>query len=249
MNREETKRVKLIIEYDGSNYHGFQVQKNAHTIQAELEKAIIRLTGEKVSLIAAGRTDAGVHALGQVVAFDTASRIPPERWKYALNSVLPFDIRVRESTYVDRDFHPRFHAQSKIYHYIIYRQEKGAVFYRRYAWVNTDPLDIEEMKRAAGYIIGTHDFRSFCSSGSPVKNFTRTVKRLEITDRFPFLLLKIEADGFLYNMVRIITGTLAEIGKGDYPAQAMKDILKARDRKRAGATAPPQGLYLIEVKY
>lgn len=249
MNREEIKRVKLIIEYDGTNYHGFQVQNNAHTIQAEIEKAINKLTGEKVVLAAAGRTDAGVHALGQVIAFDTSSRIPPDRWKYALNSVLPGDIRVRESSYVEKGFHPRFNAVSKTYHYLIYRREKGALFYRNYAWVNSEVLDVDEMKKAACYIKGTHDFRSFCSSGSSVKNFTRTVKKLEIEDEFPFLWLKIEADGFLYNMVRIITGTLVEIGQGKYKAEDMKNIIEARDRNKAGITAPPQGLYLIEVKY
>lgn len=249
MNRGEIKRVKLVLEYDGTHYHGFQVQKNAHTIQAELENAIFKLTGEKAALAAAGRTDAGVHALGQVVAFNTSSGIPPERWKYALNSVLPPDIRVRESSYVDKDFHPRFHAVSKVYQYLIYRQEKGDVFYRHYAWIKSDPLDVQAMKKAALFIVGTHDFRSFCSSGSSVKNFTRTVKRLEIAEEFPFLRLQIEADGFLYNMVRIITGTLVEIGEGRYPAEEMKNIITARDRNRAGITAPPQGLYLMEVKY
>lgn len=249
MNRDKIKRVKLIIEYDGRNYHGFQIQNNARTIQAEIENAIFKLTGEKVSIAAAGRTDAKVHALGQVISFDTSSTIPAERWKYALNSVLPGDIRVRESSYVAKDFHPRFNAISKVYHYLIYRQEKGAVFYRHYAWINSDYLNIDEMKRASNFIIGTYDFRSFCSSGSSVKNFTRTVKKLEIIDEFPFLWFKIEADGFLYNMVRIITGTLVEIGQGKYPAGEMKNIIEARDRNRAGITAPPQGLYLIEVKY
>lgn len=249
MNNEDIKRIKLIVEYDGTNYHGFQVQNNAHTIQAEIEKAILKLTGEKVSLTAAGRTDAGVHALGQVIAFNTRSSIPPERWKPALNSVLPADIKVREAGYTDKDFHPRFDALSKTYHYLIYRQEKGAVFYRNYAWINTEPLDIEEMRKAAVYIEGRHDFSSFCSSGSSVKSFERTVKNLSIEEKFPFLWLKIRADGFLYNMARIITGTLVEVGQGKYPPRRIKEIMEAKDRSQAGRTAPAQGLYLVEVKY
>ncbi|MBO8158073.1 tRNA pseudouridine(38-40) synthase TruA [Thermosyntropha sp.] len=243
------KRIKLVIEYDGTNYHGFQVQNNAHTVQAELGQAILKLTGERVSVISAGRTDAGVHALGQVVVFSTSSTIPVDKWKPALNSVLPRDIRVLQSSTVDENFHPRFSAIKKTYRYIIYRQEEGAVFYRNYAWINAEKLNIEEMRKAAHFILGRHDFRSFCSSGSAVKNFERTVTRLDIEEKKPFLILEIEADGFLYNMVRIIVGTLVEVGKGTYSSEYVKEIIESKDRNKAGATAPPQGLYLVKVEY
>ncbi|HCF48963.1 MAG TPA: tRNA pseudouridine(38-40) synthase TruA [Syntrophomonas sp.] len=243
------QRIKMIIQYDGSQYHGFQIQLNAHTIQAALQEAIYRLTAEKVSVLFAGRTDTGVHALGQVIAFDTSASIPAQRWGLALNSFLPPDIQVLESEAARADFHPRFLAVTKHYRYRIYRSPLGAVCQRNYAWCNTEKLDLEKMQRACAYLRGTHNFKSFCASGSPVKTFTRTVSRCQMEEDDHYLFLDIAADGFLYNMVRIITGTLIEVGRGRLKAQNLAEILARQDRRYAGPTAPPQGLYLLGVDY
>lgn len=243
------RRIKLIIEYDGTNYHGSQIQANGHTIQAELQQCIERLTGEKVSLLLAGRTDAGVHALGQVVAFDTAASIPSQRWQYALNSVLPGDIRVLDSQEAHPDFHPRFDAVSKLYRYRIYRRPAGATFHRHHGYGCFEPLSLENMQEAAQHLQGQHDFRSFCASGSSVKSFERNVSNCHLWEEGSFLNLDISADGFLYNMVRIIMGTLLEVGRGRLSAHDMERILAARDRSQAGPTAPAHGLYLVEVRY
>ncbi len=239
----------MIIEYDGSNYHGFQIQTNAHTIQAEIEAALYRLTGENISLAAAGRTDSGVHAAGQVIAFDSEAAIPAEKWRFALNSFLPPDIRVLKSDAAADDFHPRFNALSKSYAYLIYRQLQGETFMRNYAWCNREKLDIAAMQEACRYFTGTHNFKSFCASGSSVKSFERQVTRCVLYYNEPFLNLEICADGFLYNMVRIIMGTLIEAGRGNYPAEHTEKIIAAQNRQQAGITAPAQGLYLLRVDY
>lgn len=243
------QRIKLTLEYDGTNYHGFQRQKNAPTIQAEIEKGIAKLTRENITIISAGRTDTGVHALGQVIAFDTASNIPIDKWGVALNSVLPPDIKVISSELVPLDFHPRFDAKSKVYIYKIYRKEQGKTIYRNYALCMSEPLNLPAMQEACKLIEGTHNFKSFCASGSSVKNFERTVMRCNLTEDWPFINLEIEANGFLYNMVRIIMGTLLEIGQNNLNPEIISDIIKAEDRSAAGPTAPPQGLYMVEVKY
>lgn len=242
-------RIRMTVEYDGSRYHGFQIQHNANTVQAELENGIKRLTGEEVSIICAGRTDAGVHALGQVIAFDTQTNIPGDKWQFALNSFLPADIQIIESTECHLHFHPRFDALSKTYHYIIYRQNNGRIFYRNYALHNTDFLDITAMQVACQLLEGRHNFKSFCASGSSVKTFERSVYRCNLVGEDPFLRLEIQADGFLYNMVRIIMGTLLEIGRGNYQPETITDIIGAQDRTKAGSTVPPQGLYLVKVEY
>jgi len=242
-------RIKMIVEYDGSQYHGFQIQLNANTVQAVLQEAIYRLTAEKVSLLFAGRTDSGVHAYGQVIAFDTSASIPAQRWGLALNSVLPADIRVLESQQVSADFHPRFQAILKHYQYKIYRSPIGAVFQRNYAWCNTEKLKLKDMQRACTYLLGTHNFKSFCASGYTTKTFERTVTYCRLREEGAYLLLDIAANGFLYNMVRIITGTLVDIGRGRIKAQDLEQIIASQDRKNAGATAPPQGLYLLKVDY
>ncbi len=242
-------RIKMIIEYDGSNYHGFQRQNNAHTIQAEIEQQIQRLTGEIVVLTSSGRTDAGVHARGQVIAFNTDSTIPADRWTAALNTFLPADIRVLDSIETSPDFHPQFQALSKRYAYYIYRQKAGEVFYRRYAYCLTEALDIEAMNEACTYIIGRQNFLAFCARGSTSKTFERTVTRCELSQHGPILRLDVEADGFLYNMVRIITGTLLQVGRAKVSAPKVAGIIQSRDRTQAGPTVPPQGLYLISVRY
>lgn len=242
-------RIRMTVEYDGSRYHGFQIQHNANTIQAELENGIWCLTGEKVSIIYAGRTDSGVHALGQVIAFDTLMSIPGDKWQFALNSFLPADIQIIESSECSPVFHPRFDARSKTYHYIIYRHNKEYLFYRNYALHNTDSLDLAAMQAACRLFEGRHNFKSFCASGSSVKTFERNIYRCKLVEEEPFLRLEIKADGFLYNMVRIIMGTLLEIGRGSYYPEIVKDIIAAQDRSQAGPTVPPQGLYLVEVEY
>lgn len=242
-------KIAMVIEYDGSQYHGIQVQNNAHTVQAEVEHCIYCLTGEKVSILFAGRTDAGVHAWGQVIAFDTNATIPAPRWKPALNSFLPADIKVVKSAKCLDDFHPQYMAVEKEYIYRIYRRTEGSVFYRNYALCNTEPLDIEAMQKACLFIEGCHNFKAFCASGSTVKNHERMVYRCQIVDEEPFLNLKIEANGFLYNMVRIIMGTILAVGRGRYPPEKIVSIIKSQDRSQAGATVPPQGLYLSKVIY
>jgi tRNA pseudouridine38-40 synthase len=239
----------MTVEYDGSRYHGFQIQQNANTVQAELENGIKRLTGEEVSIICAGRTDSGVHALGQVIAFDTQTSIPGDKWQFALNSFLPADIQIIESSECSPHFNPRFDALSKTYHYIIYRQNKGRIFYRNYALLNTEFLNVTAMQAACRLLQGRHNFKSFCASGSSVKTFERSVYRCNLVEEEPFLRLEIKADGFLYNMVRIIMGTLLEIGRGNYQPETVKDIIDVQDRTRAGPTASPQGLYLVQVEY
>lgn len=242
-------RIKLVIEYDGSSYHGFQRQDNAHTIQAEIEMQLFKLCGQAITICAAGRTDAGVHARGQVIAFDTVSTIPTERWNLALNSLLPDDIRVLTSVEVNPDFHPQFQAISKQYSYLLYRNKPAAIFYRKYALCNTEPLDIEAMIRACQLVEGRHDFRAFCASGSGAKTFERIVFNCSIKEENALLRLDIEANGFLYNMVRIIMGTLLEVGRKRIPADEVTEIIESKDRSKAGPTAPPHGLYLISVAY
>jgi tRNA pseudouridine38-40 synthase len=242
-------RIKMIIEYDGSNYHGFQRQDNAHTIQAEIEKQLSKLCSNEINILAAGRTDAGVHARGQVISFDTDSSIPPERWFLALNSLLPDDIRVLSSGAVSPDFHPQFQALRKQYTYLIYRCSEAATFYRKYALCNTEPLDIASMQEACHLIKGRHDFRAFCASGSTAKTFERSVFQCSIVEKELILRLDIEADGFLYNMVRIIMGTLMQVGRNRISVDEIASIIQSQDRTRAGPTMPPQGLYLLSVDY
>jgi tRNA pseudouridine38-40 synthase len=242
-------RIKLVIEYDGSNYHGFQKQDNAHTIQGEIEKQLLNLCHEEIRVCAAGRTDAGVHARGQVIAFDTVSSIPSAQWTLALNSFLPDDIRVLSSSEASPNFQPQFHSISKRYAYLLYRRKPGATFYRKYALCNADQLETTAMSQACQYIEGQHDFRAFCASGSSVKTFERTVLFCSIKETDALMRLEIEANGFLYNMVRIIMGTLLEIGRKRIAAHEIVDIIKSRDRTKAGPTVPPQGLYLLSVTY
>ncbi len=243
------KRIKAVLEYDGSGYHGFQIQKNAVTIQEMIETSIENLIGEKASIMAAGRTDAGVHAVGQVITFDTSSSIPPDKWQFALNSILPPDIRVVSSCEARADFHPRFEAVDKRYIYLIHRKQSGKVFYSKYAYCDLEALDLELMQQACRLFIGRHNFKSFCSSGSSVKTYDRHIKECRLEEKGPFIRLDITADGFLYNMVRIIVGTLLDVGRLTYKPEYVRDIILAQDRTRAGQTAPPQGLYLYSVNY
>lgn len=243
------KRIKMIIEYDGSNYHGFQIQKNAHTIQAEIEAKIYKLTGEKTTIKGASRTDAGVHATGQVIAFDTASSIPPIKWSFALNSLLPRDIRVIRSIETSPEFHPRFDATKKRYSYYIYQLDIGKTFCKEYSLCTTEKLDLDAMSKGCEILKGRRNYKSFCASGSSVKNYERHINFCRVNQKGHFVKIEIEADGFLYNMVRIIVGTLLEIGKGKYPPENLEKIILHANRAFAGPTAPPQGLFLTRVFY
>jgi len=243
---------KLTLAYDGTAYHGWQVQPEQRTIQGTIEAAILRLTGRTVRVTASGRTDAGVHALGQVASFAAECRLAAAELGPALNAVLPEDIAVLDVCEVPSGFHPIRDAVRKCYRYLIHNGPVRDVFARRYAWHVAQPLDLTAMQRAALPLLGTHDFSSFETSGAPRESSVRTVSRLDLkrdaaeTTR---IVLEIEADGFLYNMVRAIVGTLVEVGRGAEPEDWPARVLTAQDRSAAGPTAPSQGLFLVYVEY
>lgn len=243
------RNVKLIIEYDGTNYHGWQKQKNAITVQHTIERAIKGLTGETVDLTGSSRTDFGVHALGQVANFMTTSGIPGDRFSYALNRMLPDDIVIKDSRDVSPDFHARFKSKGKKYRYVIYNSRFPSAIFKNRAYHVSYELDFESMQKAALYFLGTHDFSSFRASGSSVKTSVRTITEVLLQRDDEIIRFEISGDGFLYNMVRIIVGTLVEVGMGRINAEDIPDILKSLERKRAGRTAPAKGLYLVEVYY
>ena len=243
------KRIKLTVAYDGTNYHGWQVQPNADTIEGELNKAISELTGEQIEVIGASRTDAGVHALGNVAVFDTESRIPGEKISYALNQRLPDDIIIQKSEEVDRDFHPRYQECRKTYEYTILNRRFPLPEYRNTAHFDYGNLDIEAMKKACKAFIGEHDFAAFKSSGTSSKSSVRTIYNAEVVENNGRIIIKLTGNGFLYNMVRIISGTLLEVGQGTIKPEEIEKIIQEKDRKKAGKTLPPQGLYLVKVEY
>ncbi len=243
------RHIKLVIGYDGTDFHGFQRQKGLRTVQEELERTLTTLLGHPVSVKAAGRTDTGVHAEGQVVSFWTNCPIPVERLPLALNSLLPADIVAKKATQVSPKFHPRFDATSRVYRYLIENRPAPSVLLRRYAWHIPEPLNVEAMKQAAQFLIGVHDFASFHASGSDLGSTVREMKRIVIAKRNGVVAITMEANAFLYHMARIIVGTLVEIGLGRREPDEMKAILEARDRSVAGKTAPPHGLCLVQVKY
>ncbi|MCU0605417.1 MAG: tRNA pseudouridine(38-40) synthase TruA [Desulfobacterales bacterium] len=241
---------KLTIEYDGTAYSGWQRQAEEPTVQAEIERALGRMTQSNITLTGAGRTDAGVHALGQVANFLSETRLTPEELLKGLNSLLPPDIAIRDCCRVPEDFHARFAARSKRYQYRILNRAARAAVGRDYAWFIHRELDIRAMERAAGHLIGRQDFKAFESAGSPRAHTERHVMHaswMEGKDRR--LTFRIEADGFLRGMVRNIVGTLVAVGLGKLQPQEMRAILASRDRRRAGATAPARGLFLVEVHY
>ena len=241
--------VKILLEYDGSNYHGWQRQKNALTIQEVVEEAVYKVTGEKVKVIGAGRTDAGVHARGQVANFHTNCRIPVERLPYAINSHLPEDIAVKGAEEVPDDFHARYSAKAKVYTYTIYNAPFPSPLMRKYSYFYPHILDVEAMQEAAKAFVGVHDFTAFRASGSPVKSSVRNVMRLEVKKSKDVITIEVEADGFLYNMVRIIAGTLLEVGSGKRTPEEIPLVISSRDRERAGITLPAHGLCLEKVVY
>lgn len=241
--------VKIVVEYDGTCYHGWQRQKNAISIQEVLETAISSITGEKTNLIGSGRTDAGVHALNQVANFKTDTRIPIDKLPYAINSKLPEDIIVKHAELVPEDFHSRFCAKSKIYTYTIYNAKFPSPLFRKYSYFFPRPLDVKAMQQASKVFTGTHDFRAFMASGSPVKSTVRHIDRLEVSQTGDVIKIEFEANGFLYNMVRIIAGTLLDVGLKKINLKQLELILKSKDRTQAGKTLPPQGLCLVNVIY
>ncbi len=242
---------KLTLEYDGTAYRGWQRQADHRTVQAEVERALAAMTRHPVTVLGAGRTDAGVHALGQVASFRADTRLTPEAFLKGLNSLLPPDIAVRACDRVPQGFHARFDARSKVYRYhILNREDRGAVG-RQYAWFIHRPLDAEAMRAAARALVGRHDFKAFESAGSPRAHTVRTITRAEceVDAAERRLRFTVEADGFLRCMVRNIVGTLVAVGLGRTDPAEVEEILLSRDRRRAGATAPPQGLFLVSVEY
>jgi len=241
--------VKIVLEYDGTDYSGWQRQKNAPTIQEVLETSISAITREKIQVIGSGRTDAGVHALEQVANFKTNTKIPIEKLPYAINSKLPEDIVVKDARIVPDNFHARFSAKSKIYAYTIYNAPFPSPIYRKHSLFIAMPLDVKSMTKAAISLTGVHDFSAFKASGSPVKSPIRHVMGIEVLKEGAFIKILIQANGFLYNMVRIMAGTLLEVGKGKTQPWEVASILLSRDRNRAGKTLPPHGLSLLKVNY
>lgn len=243
------KRVKLVVAYDGTNYHGWQVQDNGITIEEVLNRTISELVQEDIKVIGASRTDAGVHACGNVAVFDTESRIPGDKFSFALNQRLPDDIRIQESCEVDADFHPRYADTVKTYEYNILNRRFELPSKRLYAAFCYYPMDIERMNQAAAYLVGEHDFKSFCSAGAQVQTTVRTIYAVNVTKEDDMVHITITGNGFLYNMVRIIAGTLMQVGTGLMEPEQVKEILEARDRSKAGPTAVAKGLTLVEIRY
>lgn len=243
------KRVMLTVAYDGTNYHGWQMQPNGVTIEEMLNGALSALLKEEIKVIGASRTDTGVHSLGSIAVFDTAARMPAERLPYALNQRLPEDIRVQCAKEVAPDFHPRRCDSRKTYEYRILNREFPLPTQRLYAYFTYVPLDISRMQCAAGYLVGRHDFKSFCSAGSSAETTVRTIQDLQVERQGDVIVIRITGDGFLYNMVRIIAGTLMEAGRGQIRPEEVADILKACDRAKAGPTAPACGLTLVKYEF
>jgi tRNA pseudouridine38-40 synthase len=239
----------LELEYDGTNYHGWQRQENALTVQEVLENSIKKVTKEDISVIGCSRTDTGVHALGYVCNFNTCSTIPADRMPYALNRLLPDDVIVLKCKKVSSDFHARYCAEGKKYRYRVMNRTFPSAFERNYASHWPYQLEIGLMKEAAEYFIGTHDFKAFMASGSVVKDTVRTIYNLTVEEIDHEIIMEVSGNGFLYNMVRIIAGTILYVGNKKIDVKQIPHIIKNGDRREAGITAPPQGLYLVEVYY
>jgi tRNA pseudouridine38-40 synthase len=254
------RKIRLLLEYDGTAYHGWQIQAEGLTIQGILEDSVLRITGEWSRVTGASRTDAGVHALGQVAVFRTGSELEPIVIKRALNAVLPRDIRVLETSVAEDSFRPRDDVLGKSYFYLIDYCGESSAFLYRYTWHVPQKLDLPVMLKAAECLVGKHDFSSFMGKGSGIKDPVREIFYLRIEElekidfmttglKGRFLKITIAADGFLRHMVRNIVGSLVEIGRGRISSDEMKDVLQSHDRKRAGRTAPPNALFLEKIKY
>ncbi|MDY5483931.1 MAG: tRNA pseudouridine(38-40) synthase TruA [Clostridium sp.] len=243
------RRIKLVVAYDGTAYCGWQLQPNGVTIEEVLNKALSELLKEPVMVIGASRTDSGVHAMGNVAVFDTESRIPGDKICFALNQRLPEDIRIQSSEEVPLSFHPRKANCVKTYEYNILNRKIDMPLLRLYSHFCYFPLDVEKMRQAAAYLVGEHDFKSFCTVRTQAEETVRTIYRLDVEKDGDMITIRISGSGFLYNMVRIITGTLVKVGMGVYPPEHMEEILEARDRAAAGPTIPARGLTLVSMEY
>lgn len=243
------KNTALTLQYKGTNYHGWQRQENGITIQQCIEDAIEKLTGEKTCVFGCGRTDAGVHAEEYTCNFHSGIKIPDENLPYALNHLLPGDICVKKAKTMPDSFHSRYDAVKKRYVYKIYNSEFCDVFLRDLTWLYRYDLNIELMREACRYFIGEHDFSAFCASGATVKDFVRTIYSLDVKKEGSLFIIDVSGNGFLYNMVRIIAGTLAYVGNGRIAPSDIKSIIASKDRTLAGVTAPPEGLYLLKAYY
>ncbi len=243
------RRIRLTVAYDGTAYNGWQYQPNGVTIEETLNRALSLLTGEKTEVIGASRTDAGVHARCNYAVFDTRMRMDASKFAYALNQRLPEDIRVRRSEEVALDWHPRRCRSIKTYEYLIYNDEFPDPLNRLYAQFVYSHPDVGKMQQAAAYLVGEHDFKSFCSIHTQAESTVRTVTALTVEREGSLIRIRISGNGFLYNMVRIIVGTLLEAGNGKYPPERVAKILEARDRKAAGPTAPARGLTLVGYRF
>ena len=243
------RRIRTILSYDGTNYVGWQTQPNGVAVQEKVEQAIFEVTGERASLQGSGRTDSGVHARAQVAHFDTAARMGADKFAIALNTHLPGDIRVLYSEETDPAFHARFSAKEKQYRYFVQTGPHADVFLRKYALHAYMPLDLDLMNKAAALVVGTHDYSAFMSTGREVESAVRTVTLSRWEKQGNLLVYSVQGNGFLYNMVRILVGTMLGMGSGRLPADAMDKALSSLSRKDAGPTAPPHGLVLWRVKY
>lgn len=243
------RNIKLTIEYDGKDYNGWQKQPNHLNIQGEIERAIYEVTRQEVELIGSGRTDAGVHAFEQVANFKINSDFPIEKMATAINSQLKASIRILKAEEVPLEFHSRYHCHQKTYGYFIDNSEQGTAIYRNITYHISKPLNVDEMQKAANYLVGEHDFSSFKSSGTSSKSSVRTIYDAQIVKEQQRVAIMLTGNGFLYNMVRIISGTLLEVGLGNIKPEEVKNILEAKDRQKAGKTLPAKGLFLIKVLY
>ncbi len=249
-NTAKRKRIKLVVAYDGTDYCGWQVQPSGITIEEMLNRELSDLLGEEIRVIGASRTDSGVHSLGNVAVFDTATRIPAEKICYALNQRLPEDIVVQSSCEVPSDFHPRRCYSEKTYEYRILNRRLPMPTLRRYTYFYYRPLQVEKMQQALDYLVGEHDFKSFCSVKTAVEDTVRTILSGKVERTLEdVVIIRITGTGFLYNMVRIIAGTLISVGIGELEPEDMIQILEKRKRSEAGPTAPPQGLTMMGIFY
>lgn len=244
------RNIKLTIEYDGKDYNGWQKQPNRLNIQGTIEKAIEAVTGEEnIELNASGRTDSGVHAFGQVANFKTESKIPIEKFAVAINSKLKRNIVIKQAEEVGERFHARYNCKRKTYRYVINNERQGSAIYRNLEYHVPMPLDVEIMKQAASYFEGEHDFKAFKASGTSSKSSVRVIYKAEVRKENGRIYIELTGSGFLYNMVRIISGTLLEVGMGKIKPEEISDIITSGERTKAGKTLPAHGLYLMKVEY
>ena len=243
------RNIKLIIEYNGKGFNGWQKQPNRLNIQGEIEKAIGELTGEKINLIASGRTDAGVHSFGQTANFYTNSKIPIEKFAVAINSKLKKTIVIKSAEEVDEKFHSRYSVHNKKYRYIINNSEQGTAIYKDLEYHMPIKLNVEKMQEAVKYFEGVHDFSAFKASGTSSKSSVREIYKAEVFKQDEKIIIELTGNGFLYNMVRIIAGTLVDVGLGKIMPENIPNIIESKKRENAGKTLPPYGLYLVEVNY